>query len=114
VQNNIEVYSPRMTSSVPSTSTSEAGIRPRCGVVECAPADGYGYLWVVNNNVVIGGINEWSAIWDDGIVLKSNYGQVDLTNRGRPWFSEAGIKGEKLSIAGSSDKGSSTSQKRGE
>lgn len=116
VQNNIEVYSPRMTSSVPSTSTlgAESGIAPRCGAVQCFPADGHGYVMVSNNNVVIGGFNEWSAIWDDGVVLKSNYGQVDLSNRGRPWFSEAGIKGEKLSIAGSSDKGSSTSQKRGE
>lgn len=80
--------------------------------VNCAAADGM-YM-VPQNTKVVTGFNEWSATFPDGLVIKNNYGSVDVSQNGRPWFSESGIKGEKLSIAGSSDKGSSTSQKRGE
>ena len=79
---------------------------------DCAAADGM-YM-VPRNTKVITGFNEWTATFPGGLVIKNNYGAVDVSQNGRPWFSEAGIKGEKLSIAGSSDKGSSTSQKRGE
>ncbi|AGG33022.1 hypothetical protein D521_0453 [beta proteobacterium CB] len=59
-------------------------------------------------------IRDYSANFDDGFILKSNGGAPDLTFRGQPWFSEAGIQGQKLSIGSSSEKGSNTTQKRGE
>jgi len=111
-KNDIQVEGLQMQSSVPSSDAGSA--QPRCGGVTCKPFNSNGTAAFNNNKLVLSGFYEWTALWDDGVVLKSNYGQVDLSNRGRPWFSEAGIKGEKLSIAGSSDRGSSTSQKRGE
>ena len=111
-KNNIQGEYPQMQSSAPSSDAS--GAVPRCGGVTCAPFDSYATASFDNNKIVVSGFFEWTASWDDGVVIKSNYGHVDLSNRGRPWFSESGIKGEKLSIAGSSDRGSSTSQKRGE
>jgi len=80
--------------------------------VSCAAADGM--YTIPQNTKVVTGFNEWTATFPGGLVIKNNYGAVDVSQNGRPWFSEAGIKGEKLSIAGSSDRGSSTSQKRGE
>jgi hypothetical protein len=72
------------------------------------------FLHLTEAKLVPDGFYEWTAIFPGGLVIKNNYGSVDVSQNGRPWFSESGIKGEKLSIAGSSDKGSSTSQKRGE
>jgi len=80
--------------------------------VDCAAADGM--YTIPQNTKVVTGFNEWTATFPGGLVIKNNYGAVDVSQYGIPWFSEAGIKGEKLSIAGSSDRGSSTSQKRGE
>lgn len=59
-------------------------------------------------------IRDYSSNFDDGFVLKSSSGSPDLSYRGQPWFSESGIQGQKLSIGSSSEKGSNTSQKRGE
>jgi len=85
----------------------------REAIVRCGGRN-MGFSTTPNTNVVLRGFNEWSAIFPDGLVIKNSYGTTDVSKNGRPWFSESGIKGEKLSIAGSSDKGSSTSQKRGE
>lgn len=59
-------------------------------------------------------IRDYSANFDDGFILKSNSGSPDLSFYGQPWFSESGIQGQKLSIGSSSEKGSNTTQKRGE
>jgi len=82
-------------------------------LVPCADANG-NYIIPKQTKYVLGGFNEWTATFPDGVVIKNSYGSVDVSQNGRPWFSEAGIKGQKLSISGSSDRGSSTSQKRGE
>jgi len=118
-QSRIEKYivnEPNLTQMSSSTAQTDIGVGGYvlgCGTSVCPPAVNQGWS-SYGRKYAINGVYEWTAVFEDGSVLKSNYGQVDLSNRGRPWFSEAAIKGEKLSIAGSSDRGSSTSQKRGE
>lgn len=103
-----------MTSTAPGVDaqTREAYCVTRTNNFPCSPAQGYDVpagLKVVEN-----GFNDWTATFADGVVMRNNYGQVDVSQNGRAIFSEYGIKGEKLSIGGSSDRGSSTSQKRGD
>jgi hypothetical protein len=59
-------------------------------------------------------IREYTAMFDDGTVIKANNGTIDLFFRGQPWFADNGIQGVKLSIGSANDKGTNTTQKRGE
>lgn len=59
-------------------------------------------------------IREYTSVFEDGTVIKANNGTIDLIFRGQPWFSENGIQGAKLSIGAANEKGTNTTQKRGD